>query len=82
MQPPSSALARYLADNTAPKGTDIWDAELAAVQFFAFLRASVAIPMLIAHEPSPTPQRCSDIIAHAVRTLLRDLGRQSVAAEA
>jgi AcrR family transcriptional regulator len=82
MQPPIERLARYLADNTAPKGTDIWDAELAAVQFFAFLRASVAIPMLIAHEPSPTPQRCSDIIAHAVRTLLRDLGRQSVAAEA
>lgn len=82
MQPPVERLARYLAENAPPKGTDIWDAELAAVQFFAFLRASVAVPMLIAHEPSPSPQRCSEIIAQAVRTLLRDLGRQSVAAEA
>jgi AcrR family transcriptional regulator len=82
MQPPVERLARYLADNTPPKGTDIWDAELAAVQFFAFLRASVAIPMLIAHEPSPSAQRCSEIVAQAVRTLLRDLGHQSKGAEA
>ena len=82
MQPPVERLARYLAENAPPKGTDIWDAELAAVQFFAFLRASVAVPMLIAHEPSPSPQRCSEIIAQAVRTLLHDLGHQSVAAEA
>jgi AcrR family transcriptional regulator len=82
MQPPVERLARYLAENAPPKGTDIWDAELAAVQFFAFLRASVAVPMLIAHEPSPSPQRCSEIIAQAVRTLLRDLGHRPVAAEA
>jgi AcrR family transcriptional regulator len=82
MQPPVERLARYLAENIPPRGADIWDAELAAVQFFAFLRASVAVPMLIAHEPSPSPQRCSEIIAQAVRTLLRDLGHQSVAAEA
>jgi AcrR family transcriptional regulator len=82
MQPPVERLARYLADNTPSKGTDIWDAELAAVQFFAFLRASVAIPMLIAHEPSPSAQRCSEIVAQAVRTLLRDLDHQSVGAEA
>jgi AcrR family transcriptional regulator len=82
MQPPVERLARYLADNTPSKGTEIWDAELAAVQFFAFLRASVAIPMLIAHEPSPSAQRCSDIVARAARTLLRDLDHQSVGAEA
>lgn len=82
MQPPVEHLAQYLKDNASPGGTSAWDAELAAVQFFAFLRASLAIPMLIAHEPSPPPQRCSAIIAHAVGTLLRDLGHQSVAAEA
>lgn len=81
MQPPVERLARYLAENTPTKGADILNAELAAVQFFAFLRASVAIPMLIAHEPSPPQQRCSEIIAQAVRTLLRDLGHHSVAAE-
>jgi AcrR family transcriptional regulator len=82
LQPPIERLARYLADNTLSKRTEIWDAELAAVQFFAFLRASVAIPMLIAHEPSPSPQRCSEIVGRAVRTLLRDLGHQSEGAEA
>jgi AcrR family transcriptional regulator len=81
MQPPVQRLARYLEENASPGGTVIWDAELAAVQFFAFLRASVAIPMLIAHEPSPSPQRCSEIIAHAVRTLLCDLTHKSMIAE-
>jgi AcrR family transcriptional regulator len=82
MQPPVRRLAQYLKDNASPRGTSAWDAELAAMQFFALLRASVAIPMLIAHEPSPSPQRCSEIIAHAVGTVLRDLDHQSLAAEA
>ncbi|WP_262032284.1 TetR/AcrR family transcriptional regulator [Microvirga sp. Mcv34] len=82
MQPLIERLARYLADDTRPEGADIWDAELAAVQFFAFLRASVATPILIAHEPSPSPERCSEIVAQAVRTLLRVLGHPSVAAGA
>jgi AcrR family transcriptional regulator len=81
MQPPVERLAQYLEDNASPGGADIWDAELAAAQCFAFLWASVAIPMLIAHEPSPSPQRCSDIIAQAVDTLLRHLGHKSVVAE-
>lgn len=82
MQPPVERLAQYLKDQASPGGTGAWDAELAAVQFFAFLRASVAIPMLIAHQPSPPPQRCSEIVAHAVGTVLRDLGHASAAAEA
>jgi AcrR family transcriptional regulator len=82
MQPPIECLAQYLKDNASPRGTSAWDAELAAVQFFAFLRASVAIPMLIAHEPSPSPQRCSAIIDQAVGTLLRDLSQEPIGAEA
>jgi AcrR family transcriptional regulator len=82
MQPPVERLAQYLEENASPKGTELWDAELAAMQFFAFLRASVAIPMLIAHEPSPPPQRCSAIVALAVGTLLRGLGHELVSAEA
>jgi AcrR family transcriptional regulator len=82
MQPPVRRLAQYLKDNASPRGTSAWDAEFAAVQFFAFLRASVAIPMLIAHEPSPSPKRCSVIVAQAVGTLLRDLGEDPVSAEA
>jgi AcrR family transcriptional regulator len=82
MQPPVERLAQYLNENASPKGTELWDAELAAMQFFAFLRASVAIPMLIAHEPSPPPQRCSAIVALAVGTLLRGLGHELVNAEA
>jgi AcrR family transcriptional regulator len=82
MQPPVERLARYLEESALARGADTWDAELAAMQFFAFLRASVAIPMLIAHVPSPSPQRCLGIIAQAVGTLLRDLDHQSVAAEA
>jgi AcrR family transcriptional regulator len=74
MQPPVERLAQYLKENARARGAGPWDAELVAMQFFAFLQASVAIPMLIAHEPSPSPQRCSEIIAQAVRTLLRDLG--------
>jgi AcrR family transcriptional regulator len=76
MQPPVERLARYLEENALARGADTWDAELAAMQFFAFLRASAAIPMLIAHEPSPSPQRCSEIIAQAVGTLLHDLGQR------
>ena len=82
MKPPVERLAQYLKDNASTRGTSAWDAELAAVQFFAFLRASVAIPMLIAHEPFPSPQKCSGIIAQAVGTLLRELGHRSVVAEA
>jgi AcrR family transcriptional regulator len=82
MQPPVERLAQYLKDNASPRGTGAWDAELAAVQFFAFLRTSVAIPMLIAHEPPPSPQRCSGIVAQAVDTLLRGLAHEPVGAEA
>jgi AcrR family transcriptional regulator len=82
MQPPVERLAQYLKENALARGADTWDAELAAMQFFAFLRASVAIPMLIAHEPSPSPQRCSGIIAQAVGTLLHDLGHKAGLAEA
>jgi AcrR family transcriptional regulator len=82
MQPPVERLARYLKENALPRWDDTWDAELAAMQFFAFLRASVAIPMLIAHEPSPSPQRCSAIIAQAVGTLLWDLSHEPIDAEA
>jgi AcrR family transcriptional regulator len=82
MQPPVERLAQYLKENALARGADTWDAELAAMQFFAFLRASVAIPMLIAHEPSPSPQRCSAIIAQAVGTLLHDLGHKAGHAKA
>jgi AcrR family transcriptional regulator len=82
MQPPVERLARHLEENALARGADTWDAELAAMQFFAFLRASVAIPMLIAHEPTPSPQRCSEIIAQAIGTLLRDLGHRAGVAEA
>jgi AcrR family transcriptional regulator len=81
MKPPVERLAQLLKDNASPSVAGRWDAELAAVQFFAFLRACVVIPMLIAHEPSPSPQQCSEIIAQAVGTLLRDLGHRYVAAE-
>ncbi|MEE1613463.1 TetR/AcrR family transcriptional regulator [Microvirga sp. CF3016] len=82
MRPPVERLAQYLKDNASPRAASAWDVELAAVQFFAFLRASVAIPMLIAHEPFPSPRRCSAIVAQAVGTLLRDLGEQPASAEA
>jgi AcrR family transcriptional regulator len=82
MQPPVERLARYLEENASAREADTWDAKLAAMQFFAFLRASVAIPMLIAYEPSPSPQRCSEIIAYAVGTVLRDLGHNAGLAEA
>ncbi|MBA1159103.1 TetR/AcrR family transcriptional regulator C-terminal domain-containing protein [Microvirga mediterraneensis] len=77
MQPPVRRLAQYLKDNASSGAASAWDAELAAVQFFAFLRASVAIPMLIAHEPLPSQQRYSAIVAQAMGTLLRDLGNVS-----
>ncbi|WP_414475315.1 TetR/AcrR family transcriptional regulator [Microvirga sp. M2] len=82
MQPPIRRLAEYLKDNASPGTAGAWDAELAAMQFFAFLRASVAIPMLIADEPSPSPQMCSAIAAQAVDTLLRDLAEEPLGAEA
>ena len=82
MHPPVERLAQYLKDNAPPGAASACDAELAAVQFFAFLRASVAIPMLIAHEPLPSPQRFSAIVAQAVGTLLRDFGEEPVGAEA
>ena len=82
MRPLVERLTQYLKDNASPSGAGVWDAELAAVQFFAFLRSCVAIPMLIAHEPAPSPQRCSGIIAQAVGTLLRDHGQETMIAEA
>jgi AcrR family transcriptional regulator len=60
MQPPVECLAHYLRDNASPRGTASWDPELAAVQFFAFLRACVAIPITRNMQPSP----CSSLTNH------------------